>query len=621
MDTAGLLIPVKKVAAKSGVFRWPAKPILASGRAADQLPLGQLAADLRANKRPARAVRNVFGPATVRIVRDRRITTPDAYRITVTPEGVELAAGDDAGAYYAVQTLRELLAVHGLKLPAGVIDDAPDYRRRGVYHDCSRGKVPTLETLKGLVEQLARWKINELQLYIENVFTFAQHPAIGKGYSPFTPAELLALQDHCKDHHVKLVGSLSSFGHMEKTLALPEYRPLGEWSVASGKSTGTLCPGDPGSIKLMADLYEEFLPLFEAEDFNICCDETWELGQGRSKGRAEKVGVGMVYLKFLLKLHKLCDAHGKRMNLWGDIVLDHPEIIEKLPRDVVMLNWDYSPTGRRIPRTKEFTDTGLALVVCPGTNSWGSHGCRLTMGMENIAVFAAEGIKRGAEGLLNTDWGDGGHRNMMAVSLHNFAYGAAHSWRHRAVSAEGFTQRFALHTFGDRSGKLAKAVITLGGAHEQLGLPCANGSPLYGMFASPIANYCDPELRGGKALAKTTTNALAGRARKLTALKWPTPKGADSFLSGIMAEYALASRIDAAASLRGVVARRILAKRTPTDAECRAYTMAMKGLPDRLEKVWLSRNKPSRLRIMQKAIAKAVAECADSATVCRRAKR
>ena len=33
----------------------------------------------------------------------------------------------------------------------------------------------------------------------------------------------------------------------------------------------------------MAELYEEFVPLFEAADFNVCGDETWDLGKGRSK--------------------------------------------------------------------------------------------------------------------------------------------------------------------------------------------------------------------------------------------------------------------------------------------------------------------------------------------------
>ncbi|MHC5018151.1 MAG: hypothetical protein ACYTFP_06185, partial [Planctomycetota bacterium] len=135
-------------------------------------------------------------------------------------------------------------------LPCCEVEDAPDFNRRGIYHDCSRGKVPTLQTLKQLVERLAHWKINELQLYIENVFTFARHPEIGEGYSPLTADEIVALQEHCRMHHVGLVGSLASFGHMEKILSLPAYRHLGEMPGFRGYPGGTcLCPTDPGSIK------------------------------------------------------------------------------------------------------------------------------------------------------------------------------------------------------------------------------------------------------------------------------------------------------------------------------------------------------------------------------------
>ena len=120
--------------------------------------------------------------------------------------------------------------------------------------------------------------------------------------------------------------------------------------------------------------------------------------------------------------------HGKRMNMWGDIVLKHPEIIPEIPADMVLLNWDYSPNGRMMLQTDRFSDAGLPLVCCPGTNGWQSHGTRLGQGMADIAQFARIAIEHGAEGLLNTDWGDAGHRNTLGVSLLGIAYGAAYSW-------------------------------------------------------------------------------------------------------------------------------------------------------------------------------------------------
>ncbi|MBM4018267.1 MAG: hypothetical protein FJ288_08045 [Planctomycetes bacterium] len=599
MTAADFLIPVRRMVEGRGRFRWPRAPALASPTAADLVPLGQLARDLAALGVAAGVERNAFGPAAVRIRRDPGVTGSEAYRLAVSAGGVEILASADSGAYYAVQTLRELAAIHGRALPACHIDDRPDFARRGVYLDCSRGKRPRVETLKALVERLAHWKLNEFQLYVENVFTWHRHPDIGRGYSPFTPEELLEVQDHCRRHHVRFVGSLASFGHLEKILALPAYRRLGEMPGFRGLPGGTtLCPSDPGAVRLLADLYEEFVPLFEARDFNVCCDETWELGKGRSRRRAARLGLGRVYLEFLLKIRRLCLRHGKRMNAWADIVLDHPEVLADIPRDIVMLNWDYSADGRiRARRTREIGGAGLPAVACPGTNAWNSHGCRLIMGMRNIRCFAAESLACGAEGLLNTDWGDNGHRNMLAVSLHNFAYGAAHSWRHRGVRDEGFTRRFCRDAFGRAAGSMAAAVRVLGAAHEALGLPDANNTLLYNVFLGPSSKYRDANDWRTRGLAAVQPADLEAHRGALAALPWPRPSAArDPFERTAFEEFALAARLDMAACGRAAALKQLLAGEQPPRRTLLALSAETEAAARELARVWLLGNKPSRLR-------------------------
>ena len=52
------------------------------------------------------------------------------------------------------------------------ITDWPDYPQRGVMLDISRDKVPSMETLYQLIDLLASWKINQLQLYTEHTFAY-----------------------------------------------------------------------------------------------------------------------------------------------------------------------------------------------------------------------------------------------------------------------------------------------------------------------------------------------------------------------------------------------------------------------------------------------------------------
>lgn len=597
MTAAKLLIPVKKYAGGAGSFSWPAISILAGSATADSIPLQQLAADIA--KWCAVKTKIVFNNsrlASLRIRYDRQINNPEGYRITVSRNGIEIIAATDTGVYYAIQTLRELIVLEGRKLRCCIIEDCPDFKRRGVYHDCSRGKVPTLKTLKELVERLAHWKINELQLYIENVFSFKRHPAIGRGYSPFTAEEILALQDFCKKHHVRLVGSLAGFGHLEKILMLPEYKHLGEMPGFRGYAGGTtLCPTDRRSIKLIDELYAEFVPLFEAADFNVCGDEPWELGKGRSKKRAERIGVGRLYLEYFKKLYRLCRKYGKRMNAWADIILEHPELLTEVPKDVVMLNWDYNIDGKHIGRTREIAEAGLPFMVCPGTSSWNTHGTRLFNAMGNIAQFAAAGLKYGAEGLLNTDWGDNGHRNFLGVSLHGFAYGAAHSWNSKDVDDKTFTEQFCRAVFGMEEKRLAKTMRLLGSTYLTCGAPYRNECALFFALTEPIQgdNTIVP--------SRIDTTSAPGLKKILSQLAdtsiWPTiPKGLAEFESLTLQELKLAAEMDCLAAERTLAAKQIRNGKIVTATILRNISRKMHHISQNFAALWMARNKPSRLR-------------------------
>jgi hypothetical protein len=559
------------------------------------VPLQQLAHDLSRHAVKARLARNAFGRADVRVCRDRHIANGEEYHIIVTPAGIEIRAAADAGAYYALQTLRDLVHIFGKRLPACRIKDEPDFRRRGVCHDCSRGKVPTLETLKDLVTWLAHWKINELQLYVENVFTFKQHPDIGKGYSPFTPEEILSLQDHCRMHNMRLVGSLASFGHLEKILALPQYRRLGEMPGFRDFPGGTtLCPSDPGSIKLIEELYREFVPLFEAEDFNVCCDETWELGKGRSRRRTVRIGVGRVYLDFLLKIYRLCERHGKRMNAWADMVLKHLELLHELPRDMVLLNWEYERDGINMARTKEIANAGIPLMVCPGTSSWLTHGSRLPNSMDNVARFAAQGRKYRAEGLLNTDWGDQGHRNFLGVSLHGFAHGAAHAWHGKAVDDARFTENFCYHVFGQTT-DMAETLRLLGSSYITCGNPSRNESLLYHALVEPLLHTRPPTR---SPIEMMSASGLQRILAQLSDTKlWPAgQKIMGQFERLALRELKLAARMDCLASRRALAAKALRNGENVRSSQLRRLARQMCDLEEDFRKLWLSRNKVSRLR-------------------------
>ena len=119
-------------------------------------------------------------------------------------------------------------------LPVGVIRDHPDLPVRAVMLDVSRDKVPTMATLRDLIDRLASWKVNQVQLYSEHTFAYRNHPDVHAAASPFTPDEIRELDAFCRARHIELVPNQNCLGHMNRWLATSSTahsrsRPTASW--------------------------------------------------------------------------------------------------------------------------------------------------------------------------------------------------------------------------------------------------------------------------------------------------------------------------------------------------------------------------------------------------------
>ena len=134
---------------------------------------------------------------TISVV-SRGVSHPQGYELTVTPTGAHIVASRPAGAFYGALTLANMIVPAERSIPTARVRDWPDFPSRGVMLDVSRDRVPTMETLYRLVDLLAGWKINQLQLYIEHTFAFRDHQEVWAEASPFTGEEILALDAYCR---------------------------------------------------------------------------------------------------------------------------------------------------------------------------------------------------------------------------------------------------------------------------------------------------------------------------------------------------------------------------------------------------------------------------------------
>ncbi len=382
-------------------------------------------------------VLETLGPAAVRLPGD------EAYRLEISPAGIRIFARNECGLHCARATLAQLRK-HP-QVPALEIDDSPLFAHRGVMLDISRDRVPTMPSLFELVDQLASWKMNHLQLYVEHTLAYTGHEDAWRGASPLTLEELAALDAYCLRKGVSLNANQNCLGHFERWIKHPRYAPLaesaggqmvnGDWYVRPN----TLCPLDERVPALIEDLLRQQLPLCSGPFANIGCDEPWDLGRGRSRAACEAEGKGRVFSRHVSRVADKARALGKRPQYWCD---PHPNEDDGLPRDLVALVWGYEDLDDLHTRAAAHRAVGREVWVAPGTSCWNSATGR-TWNRRAILDHAAR--TPGAAGFLCTAWGDGGHRQPWPITLAGFADAASAAWAGPGAYDDS---ALGLHAFG-----------------------------------------------------------------------------------------------------------------------------------------------------------------------------
>lgn len=403
-------------------------------------------------------------------LRNAALTMPpslneEGYILSVSAHRVVVAGADPAGVFYGLQTLKQL--VHGNSSDAYIqgvqIVDWPAMRWRGVSDDISRGPVPTLDYVKRQLRTFAAFKLNLHSFYMEHAFSSAEHPLIGQNGGSLTPDEIRELVAYARSYHIELVPEQQTFGHLHKALKYETYNRLAETPYGD-----VLSPQQPDTYKLIADWYRELNGLFPGKFFHIGADETFELGQGQSREAARVKGVGAIYFEHLNRVRDVLKPYNRRLIFWGDIALNHPDLIGNIPKDMIVANWDYGPKEDYNARIAPFKNAGLEQLVCPGVWGWNQIFPNVDSSSKNIINFVRDGQAAGALGMLNTSWDDDGE-SLFEMTWYGMVLGAAASWQSRPVDVQTFDTAFDWAFFHNEGNQFVKAIHALGSVNTLLG--------------------------------------------------------------------------------------------------------------------------------------------------------
>ena len=368
------------------------------------------------------------------------------YILEILPDRVVMTATTETGLYYAGLSLDQLRRHFHNKVPCMKITDYPALKYRGWMDDISRGPVPTMEFLKREIATLAQYKMNFFNLYTEHLFKLDRLPDIAPA-DGLTAEQVKELEEYAAQFHIEFFGNQQCLAHAEKTLRIPFYQEMADTKV-------NVNPGADKTQEFLQYQLETVAKAYKSPFFNINCDETEALGNGKARQYVESHGgASQVYVDHIRWVYDILRKQGKRVMMWGDIAAKDPAIVAQLPKDMMLIVWMYAPSDSYEDMFEPFTKAGFDFMVAPGMSMWGTVFPSYDTYTKNIANLVRDGHRHGTVGMMNTAWDDSGE-SLFNTTWHGMLWAAEMAWKplketvlakadqERAARLEDFNRRF-----------------------------------------------------------------------------------------------------------------------------------------------------------------------------------
>jgi len=392
-----------------------------------------------------------WGAFDIVIHNDENITNDEGYTLSLVGDKAEIYAKTAQGAFYALQSLKQLLRV---SYPNNVfIDDHPDFARRIFSDDISHGPVPNIDFVKSQIRQLAELKYNYLSFYIEHVVKVESYPGFAPANGKFTLNDIREICAYAAKYNMQVIGNFQSFGQAGNVLSQPDFAHLGD-------SPSMYAPLNEDTRAFLRSVIEELCDVFSAPYFNINCNDIGEPTGRESKERVARAGLDRFYADHITFLYEIIKAKGKQTMLRGDVAVKYPSIIKLLPRDIIYLTQECEAQESFTPWIAPFSTAGARFMVCPGLLNSDRLFPDMRMARDNMR-FIAEGHAAGAEGVMLTSW-DNNAFHFFTPLWYGIYLGAEAMWNTTVTATkESFDWRFCLLRLDAENSNFTKTMDVL----------------------------------------------------------------------------------------------------------------------------------------------------------------
>ncbi len=315
----------------------------------------------------------VNGDTKFRLTTDSSLPT-EGYLLDVKPEEVEIKAADDAGFFYAIQTLHQLLPpdpasgtrppAPALALPAVAIKDGPNFAWRGYMLDVSRHFF-TVEEVKQVIDNIAELKMNRFHWHLtddqgwrieiksypkltsigawradrtntdENISDWWGRAPLQPGEKPtyggfYTQEEIREVVSYAKARYIEVIPEIDMPGHAQAAVAA--YPEIGCVKALPAVATGgvfrynTINPGKKETYAFAEAVLHEVMDLFPYDYVHIggdeCNKEQWKIDPDAQRVMQEQGLKSEEELQsyFIRRMEEIINARDKVMIGWDEIL-------------------------------------------------------------------------------------------------------------------------------------------------------------------------------------------------------------------------------------------------------------------------------------------------------------
>ncbi|NUR88143.1 MAG: beta-N-acetylhexosaminidase, partial [Nonomuraea sp.] len=298
------------------------------------------------------------GPGTITLGIDE--LPPEAYRLTVAPDGIAIDAGGPAGAFYGAQTLRQLLPPeafrragnHRFEVPAVRVEDGPRFGWRGAILDVARHFMTKADVLR-FIDLMALHKLNVLHLHLTDDqgwrIEIRRYPRLtevgswrresqvgwmgemdGRPHGGFyTQDDLREIVAYAARRHISVVPEIDLPGHTQSAIAAyPELGNLDtplEVGTTWGVGSNVLNASDE-TIAFFKNVLDEVLELFPSPYVCVggdeCPKEQWRASPAAQR-RIRDLGLRdeeELQSWFIHQFDEYLAARGRRLVGWDEIL-------------------------------------------------------------------------------------------------------------------------------------------------------------------------------------------------------------------------------------------------------------------------------------------------------------